>query len=725
MKLLPYLVYLIIIQQLMACQEFKDHPPRKSKAVGKLEGKDYTQWVDPFIGTDGTGHTFPGPSWPMALVQPGPDNRDIGWDYTSGYQFQDRQILGFSHSRASGTGINEFGDVLLLPLGEDKTKHKSKKEEESAEVGLYEVRLDNGVNVSLTSTPRVGIHRYEFPSEEATVYVNLQHGLRFLTDSLVLESQVKLEGNHAISGYARTKNWVERRYFFYIEFDQKWQQIEQKQKEPKEVAPKYLIHFKLGDGKLMAKVALSGVSVKGAKANMKTEAPDWQFESYVLQAKKRWNKLLSKIEIEADDDQKTIFYTALYHLYLQPANIADANGQYRGADHKVRKAPAGKYYSTLSLWDTYRAAHPLYTLLSPDLVNGFINSMLLHADAQGYLPIWTAWGQENHCMIGNHAIPVITDAYMKGFSGFDEDKALEAMLRSTRENHLNSDWEIYNQYGYYPFDLLDNESVSRTLESGLDDYCVAIFAQEMEEESIARSYFKRSEYYKNLFDPETKLMRGKDSEGNFRSPFDPITSTSPMNNPGDYTEANAWQYSWASAQYDVAGLIKLMGGKAAFTRQLNTFFSLKGEENKHLGQEGMIGQYAHGNEPGHHIPYLYAYSDSPEKGQDLLRTICRDFYSSTPSGITGNEDCGQMSAWYIFTTLGFYPVNPANGTFVLGVPQVARATVKLPKGKQLLIRNNHLQDGSEVKAVFFNGQKVEGPEIRYQDLMKGGELVFE
>jgi len=478
------------------------------------------------------------------------------------------------------------------------------------------------------------------------------------------------------------------------------------------------LSFDAKDQSLQAKVALSTVSVAGAKQNMQQELPHWDFEKVKQKAQETWNQYLSKIEIEADEKQKKIFYTALYHLFLQPANIADVDGKYRGADDQIATATDGAYYSTLSLWDTYRAAHPLYTILVPERVDGFVNTMLAH-QAQGYLPIWTAWGQENHCMIGNHSIPVMVDAYIKGFKGFDAKAALSAMVTSTTENHLNSDWEVYNKFGYYPFDFLDNEAVSRTLESSFDDYCIALMAEQMGEEQTAATYHKRAAYYKNLFDPETGLMRGKDSKGVFRSPFDPLTPTSPMNNPGDYTEANAWQYTWTPCHFDVEGYTELLGDKEAFTKQLNTFFTLEGEgDNKHLGQEGLIGQYAHGNEPSHHIAYLYAYSNDFERGKQLITQIYNQFYDDTPEGITGNDDCGQMSAWYIFTTLGFYPVNPANGEFVLGMPQVKKATVHLKDRKKL-----EISAGDSYSSVTFNGQAL-NLQLNYQELMKGGELMF-
>ncbi|PWJ42543.1 GH92 family glycosyl hydrolase [Sediminitomix flava] len=720
-KIRIYFLYFIISIALFSC-----HTKSLKEQFGVKT--DYTQFVNPFIGTDGTGHTFPGPTMPFGMVQPGPDNVNTGWDYTSGYQLKDSTILGFSQTRASGTGISEFGDILLLPFVGDKKELKSKKIKEEAEVGFYSVLLDDSTQVELTATNRVALHRYTFPSNNNTkVLVDLQHGLRFITDSLVLENETNVENNHTISGYTHTKNWVERKYFFVIEFDRDFNEYTKLPKQPKEAAPRFILNFELGEAKqLRARIALSTVSVEGAKRNLEAELNHWDFELVHQDTKKEWNKYLSTIDIEAGQEQKEIFYTGMYHLFTQPNNIVDIDSKYRGANDSIAIAQNGEYFSTLSLWDTYRAAHPLYTIITPQKVDGFVQTMLAHHKAKGFLPIWTAWGQENFCMIGNHAIPVITDAYIKGFKGFDPNEALDAMVKSTSENHLNSDWQMYNKYGYYPYDLIDNESVSRTLESGFDDYCVGLLAEELGEKALAQTYYTRASYYKNLFDPSTNLMRGKSTKGKFRVPFDPIMPTSPMNNPGDYTEANAWQYSFASTQFDPEGLVDLVGGKEKFTKHLDKFFTIQGEGvSKHLGQEALIGQYAHGNEPSHHIAYLYAYSSEPHKSQDYIRQIYSQFYDNTPTGITGNDDCGQMSAWYIFSTLGFYPVNPANGEFIFGVPQVEKATINLPEGKTFIIENNKLQEGEYSSKITLNDSILDQIFIDYKDIMKGGTLKFE
>jgi len=683
---------------------------------------DYTQFVNPFIGTEGTGHTFPGPCMPFGMVQPGPDNVDKGWDYSSGYQYKDSIILGFSQTRANGTGISEFGDVLLQPFTAENNESFGEsyfKESEKASPGYYTVMLKNKVKVELTCTERVALHQYTYPSSDAKLLVDLQHGLRFLTDSLVLGSEVKIENKQTISGWCYTKNWVERKYFFTIQFNQPFTTSRLLERKAKEAAPRYVLHFDLKDKLLQTKIALSTVSVEGAKNNLLKELPGWDFQQTVAHAKATWNNYLSRIEIEADQKQKEIFYTCMYRLFIQPSNIADKDGKYRAADDAIRTAKDGTYYSTLSLWDTYRAAHPLYTLIAPERVNGFINTMIEHSKAAGFLPIWTAWGKDNYCMIGNHAISVIADAYQKGFTGFDAEEAMKQMIRSTTENHFNSNWTLLNKYGYYPFDSLNNEAVSRTLEHGVDDYCIALMASKMGKKDIAAAYAKKSAYYKNLYDSSSKQMRGKNSKGNWRMPFDPLMATSPMNNPGDYTEANAFQYFWTPAQYDVEGITNLLGGKDQFTAQLDSFFSIKAlNPNKHLGQEAMIGQYAHGNEPSHHIAYLYAYSNKPEKGKQLITQICNEFYGNTPAGMIGNDDCGQMSAWYIFSTLGFYPVNPADGAYIIGQPQIKKATVLLQDGRKLFITNDKLA------TILFNSKPINGFTLYHKQITAGGNLNF-
>jgi predicted alpha-1,2-mannosidase len=706
-----------------------------SGAISTIWAQHNAEYVRPFIGTDGTGHTFPGPSMPFGMVQPGPDNQDFGWNHTSGYQYKDTFLMGFSQTRFSGTGINEMGDILLLPINPQQVQLKNAyfKESEAASVGYYGLTKQDGVEVALTCSERVAFHQYTFPEKDAQVLLDFQHGLRFVFEEndskgLVLESEVQFENDSTISGYCYTDNWVKRKYFFYMTFDQPIVKSSELPQKANGKAPKYLLDFVLEASKILkVKIALSTVDGEGAKRNMEAEVDHWDFQKVRDANRNSWENYLSRIDIKAPQKQKEIFYTSLYHLLLQPSNIADVDGRYRGATDQIRVAPPMVYYSTLSNWDIYRGAFPLLQIIAPEKINGMIQTMLLHHEAKGFLPIWTAWGQDNYCMIGNHAIPMILSAANNGFTGFDANKALDAMVETSTRSHINSDWELYNKFGYYPYDLLDNEAVSRTLESAYDDWCVAAMARQLGKQEVEKEFQKRALFYQNIYDASTTFFRGKDTQGNWRIPFDPLMATSPLNNPGDYTEANAWQYFWTPAQYDIPGLFQLLGGQANFTKKLNAFFTTEAlNPNKFLGQEAMIGQYAHGNEPSHHIIYLYAFTDQFKTGQKYIHQVINDFHQNTPNGMIGNDDCGQMSAWYLLSTLGFYPVNPANGTFVLGSPQVKKATLHLPQNKRFVIK---AQDISEANIYHenptLNNAPRQQPFIRYTDIMSGGVLKFQ
>lgn len=695
----------------------------------------HLHFVNPFIGTDGTGHTFPGPSMPFGMVQPGPDNQDYGWNHTSGYQYQDTFLMGFSQTRLSGTGINEMGDILLLPINPHKENLKNAylKATEQASPGFYTLTKQDGVKVELTCSERVAFHQYTFPEKQAQVLIDFQHGLRFVFDAndpkgLILESDITFENDSTISGYCYTDNWVKRKYFFSLTFDHPIARTTELPQKANEKAPKYLLDFVLAASKtLKVKIALSTVDVQGAKRNMEAEINHWDFQKVRDENRKSWENYLSRIDIEAPQKQKEVFYTSFYHLLLQPSNIADVDGRYRGVDNVVRTAANKVYYSTLSIWDIYRGAFPLLQIVAPEKIDGIVQTMLLHHQAKGFLPIWTAWGQDNYCMIGNHAIPMILSAYQNGFKGFNAEEALKAMLETSTTSHINSNWEMYTKFGYYPFDLLDNESVSRTLESGYDDWCVAEMARKLGKEDVEKEFQKRALFYQNIYDSSTTFLRGKDTQGNWRTPFDPLMATSPLNNPGDYTEANAWQYFWTPAQHDVQGMIELLGGKEQFTQKLNAFFETEAPNpNKFLGQEAMIGQYAHGNEPSHHIIYLYAFTDQFKTGQKYIHQVVTDFHQNTPNGMIGNDDCGQMSAWYMLSSLGFYPVNPANGTFVIGSPQVRKAVLHIPGEKQFTVvakdfsASHYFQENPSLNKV-----KLDRNYLRYPEIMQGGELKFQ
>ncbi|OYU77499.1 MAG: alpha-mannosidase [Alphaproteobacteria bacterium PA3] len=697
--------------------------------------KQPLRFVDPFIGTDGTGHVFPGAVVPFGMVAPGPDMEDRGWSYSSGYQYQARSIMGFSNTHISGAGIGELGDVLLQPCSGTKwtsatTNFRSgfDKSTEEASPGYYAVTLkDHGVRVELTAGQRVAVQRYRFErAGKVQVLVDLQHGILFGDGPRVLRSNVQTAKDRGeISGTIWSKNWVTREASFVLRFDRPIARIITLPSRPGDEAPRLVLEFDLGQVKqLEARIALSTVDVAGAKANLAAFGQP-RFEAVVRSARSGWNSLLQRIEIEGSAKQKRIFYSALYRTLIHPSDIADVDGRVRGPTGEVIRTRTGQYYSTLSLWDTFRGVHPLFTLIVPERVDGMVQTLLDHHRAQGYLPLWTAWGQETWTMIGNPALPVIADAVVKGFSGFDREEALAAMIATSTKPRPNApswaqqDWMAYEKYGYLPYDLNEGEAVSKTLEYGIGDDAVARVARHLGKEAIAQRFEARAAGYRKLFDPATQTMRARNQAGGWRIPFDPLVPTSPMNNPGDYTEANAWQYTATPALHDVDGFRTLVGGKPGLTRWLDTFFSLPSlGDNKHLGQEALIGQYAHGNEPSHHIAWLYAYSDAPERGYDRIAQIARTFYSDRPDGIIGNDDCGQMSAWYIFATLGFYPAEPASGRFTLGRPLVSGAKLHLANGKTLQI------DRSTSADVLMRGQTITAPVVEYQSLMAGGRLSF-
>ncbi len=704
----------------------------------KEETPDYTQYVNPLIGNADNGHTFPGACVPFGLVQVSPESGTGSWRYCSGFNYDDDFIDGFTQTHLNGTGLPDLGDILLLPFcnelpSDSVYRSRFNKESQKASAGYYSVSLtDANVDVELTATPHTAFHKYVFKNGNPRILLDLQRGLINSMERLhthVLNANVSMPDNYTIIGYNEVTEWVQRQYFFVIKFDKPYAVKEELPMLEGEKAKRFILSFDGTQGDaVQAKVAISSVSVDGALASLAKENPDWSFQGVRKKAAVEWNELLSRAQVTGTEEEKTNFYTSMYHLFIQPNNIADTDGQYRGADDKVYTSPTGVYYSTFSLWDTYRAAHPLYTILSPERVDGMVQTMIDHYKVKGALPIWALWGKENYCMIGNHAIPVIVDAYLKGFRGFNVDDAYEAIKGSSMVSHLNSDWEVYNQYGYYPFDLITVESISRTLESGYDDYCVAQMANALGKTEDYEYFKKRSDFYKNLFDPQTKLMRGKDSKGNWRSPFNPFLLSHASTSGGDYTEGNAWQYTW-HVQHDIPGLIDLMGGKEIFASRIDSLFLLDDRiegEGFVSDVTGLIGQYAHGNEPSHHVAYLYSYADRKDKTQALIRDIFDRFYLPKPDGLCGNDDCGQMSAWYLFSAMGFYPVNPAGGEYVLGAPQVEKVVLSLPDNKTFTVEAKGLsKDNKYVKSVTLNGAPVEGLSIHHKDIMKGGTLIFE
>jgi predicted alpha-1,2-mannosidase len=702
-----------------------------------IETSDYCQYVDPFIGTADNGHTFPGAAVPFGFIQTSPETGNNTWRYCSGYNHADTVLIGFAQNHISGTGCGELGDILMLPFSGDITngnyRSRFDKKSETASPGYYSVRLsDFDVDVALTATQHTAFHRYTFRrNAPARVLIDLQSGIVENIQDVenhVLVAETMMPDNYTITGHQQVRKWVTRHYYYVIRFDKPYTVSEELPTKVGNQAKRLVLTFNLKPGEtLQAKVALSSVSVDGAKASMDIENPDWDFAAVCDKASKQWNNLLSRVKVTGNDEQKTNFYTSLYHLYLQPTDIADIAGQYRGVDDAVRTASGGSYYSTLSLWDTYRAAHPLYTILMPEKVDGFIQTMLAHHHTQGFLPIWTLWGKENFCMIGNHSIPVIVDAYLKGFNGFDAEEAYQAIKKSSTVNHPGSDWDTYMKYGYYPFDIVKTESVSKTLECVYDDYCVAQMAKAMGKTDDYEYFTRRAGFYKNLFDPEVKLMRGKDSDGNWRTPFNSFQLSHESIYGGDFTEGNSWQYTW-HVQHDVEGLVSLMGGKEIFATKLDSLFFIEtATDNTQFVSDvtGLIGQYAHGNEPSHHVAYFYNYAGKPWKTQELIREIFNRYYLSKPDGLCGNDDCGQMSAWYIFSAMGFYPMNPAGGEYVLGAPQVPKVELSLPEGKVFVMEARNLsKENKYVQAIELNGQPHTGLSINHKDIMNGGNLIF-
>lgn len=698
---------------------------------------DYSQYVNPFIGNADNGHTFPGACVPFGLIQVSPQSGTGSWRYCSGFNYSDDYIDGFAQTHLNGTGLPDLGDILLFPFCEELPKgfYKSRfnKDSQKAVAGYYSVDLtDAKVNVELTATPHTSFNKYVFKDENPSILIDLQRGLVNSMDRLhthVLSADVSMPDSYTIIGHNKVTEWVERQYFFVIKFDKPYTLKEELPMKENEKAKRFILSFK-GGGKtvVQVKVAISSVSIDGALASLEQENSGWNFQDVRENANNQWNTLLSRAQVSGTNEEKTNFYTSMYHLFIQPNNIADIDGQYRGADDKVYNSPTKTYYSTLSLWDTYRAAHPLYTILAPERVDGMVQTMIDHYKVKGLLPIWALWGKENYCMIGNHAIPVIADAYLKGFRGFNVNDAYEAVKSSSMVRHLNSDWEVYNKYGYYPYDLIKVESISRTLESCYDDYCVAQMAKGLGKSEDYKYFKNRSNFYKNLFDPQTKLMRGKDSKGNWRTPFNPFLLSHASTSGGDYTEGNAWQYTW-HVQHDVPGLIKLMGGKKEFASKLDSLFLLnKRIEGKGFVSDvtGLIGQYAHGNEPSHHIVYLFNYADRRDRTQELIRDIFDRFYLPKPDGLCGNDDCGQMSAWYLFSAMGFYPVNPAGGEYILGAPQIEKVVLSLPGNKTFTVQAKGLSlKNKYVKSVTLNGTPFMGLSIHHKDIMNGGTLVFE
>lgn len=713
-----------------------------SLTLATLQAGEITKYVNPFIGTgaiDGglSGNNYPGATSPFGMIQLSPDTSEApNWGDASGYDYNRNTIFGFSHTRLSGTGASDLIDITLMPTSSGRTSSAFTHDEEKARPGYYQVMLkDEGINAELTTTQRNGIHRYQYPAgKDAEIILDMDHSAdKGSWGRRIINSQIRILNDYAVEGYRIITGWAKlRKIYFYMEFSSPILTSTLRDggrvHENTAVINGTNLHgcFRFGqlNGKpLTCKVALSSVSMENARQNMEQEAPHWDFDRYVAAADADWEKQLGKIEVKGTEVQKEIFYTALYHTMIQPNTMSDVNGEYMAADYTTRKVANNEtHYTTFSLWDTFRASHPLYTLLEPERVTDFVKSMIRQYEYYGYLPIWQLWGQDNYCMIGNHSIPVITDAILKGIPGIDMEKAYEAVYNSSVTSHPNSPFEVWEKYGFMP-ENIQTQSVSITLEQAFDDWCVAQLAAKLNKDADYQRFHKRSEYYRNLFHPKTKFFQSKNDKGEWVEPFDPYQYGGNGGHP--FTEGNAWQYFWY-VPHNIQALMELTGGTKAFEQKLDTFFTstYKSEQMNH-NASGFVGQYAHGNEPSHHVAYLYNFAGQPWKTQKYVSHILNTLYNNTSSGYAGNDDCGQMSAWYVFSAMGFYPVNPADGRYIIGSPLLDECTLKLAGNKEFRIRTiRKSPEDIYIQSVTLNGKKHKDFFITHQDIMNGGTMVF-
>ncbi|MCB0549659.1 MAG: GH92 family glycosyl hydrolase [Phaeodactylibacter sp.] len=709
----------------MSCQRSEEAQPEK-----------LTAYVDPFIGTDGKGKTYPGATVPHGMVQLSPDNGRNGWDWISGYFYPDTVIAGFSHLHLSGTGAGDLYDISFLPVagalkqgqlddiaGSPTVYSRFSHERETASPGYYQVFLDDyGVNVELTATERTGLQRYSFSKQDPKVRLHLGYTRNW--DS-VTDSYLRIVNDTIIEGYRRSTGWAkDQRVYFTAVFSAPFHSFElfnQDERVRGDTARglNILAVFDLGDAEeAMIKTGISSVSIANARLNLSKEQEGFDFEAVKAKAQNSWEAALSRVKVKASPDNRAQFYTAMYHSMLAPTLFSDVNGEYKGADGHIHKVEGHARYTTFSLWDTYRALHPWLTVAHPEKVPGMINSMLDFYQEYGQLPVWNMLGNETDMMIGYHSAPVITDAYFKGIGGFDPQLAYEAMKKSAMQDKFGL--EAYKERGYVPYEW-GNWNVSLTLEYAYDDWCIARMAEALGYEADHNYFTGRASNYKNHFDPETGFFRARSKDGPFKAAFDPLAY-----HPEDYCEANAWQYFWYVPQ-DVAGLAGLAGGEKEFELKLDQMFELEqAPGDLPAWISGYIGQYVHGNEPAHHVPYLYQFAGAPHKTQQRVRQIMKELYTTRPDGLCGNEDCGQMSAWYLFSALGFYPVNPADGRYILGSPEVEEAIITLPGGKEFkIIAKGQSEEHVYVKAISLNGAPLQEYFITHEQLMAGGELVFE
>ena len=679
--------------------------------------------VNPFIGTGGHGHTYPGATLPFGMVQLSPDTRLDGWDGCSGYHNTDSIIYGFSHTHLSGTGVGDYGDVLLMPTFgaiqfdngfksgvENGYASTFSKVTEKASPGFYQVNLEEyDIDIRLTATTRVGIHEYTFnKGGNSNLILDLFHRDQLLKDS------IHFVGNNEVEGFRVSSAWASEQQIYFVAQFSKECKSHILDSTGKRAA--FIFDTKPHE-KIIVRLGISATSIDGARKNLKAEASHWEFDKYLDSAKLTWETALSKIEIEDENkDKKSIFYTALYHSMIAPNTFSDVDGKYRGMDHKIHESDE-TIYTVFSLWDTFRATHPLYTIIEQNKTNEFINTFLHQYQQGGALPIWELAGNYTGCMIGYHSVPVIVDAYVKGIMDYDAELALEAMIHSAEQDKLGLSY--YKSKGFIAAGD-EAESVSKTLEYAYDDWCIAVMAKSLQQENVFNRFIKRAQYYKNIFNPEVGFMQSK-MNGGWNTRFDPAEVNF------NFTEANSWQYSMFAPQ-DVSGLIELYGGNEAFESKLDLLFSTEIElSGRHqVDITGLIGQYAHGNEPSHHMAYLYNYIGKPWKTQERIHQILDEQYSNQPDGLSGNEDCGQMSAWYVLSGMGFYSVTPGLNYYSIGKPHFSKVTINLENGNKFEIIANHLSDSNRyIQSATLNGVSFNQSFLFHDTIMQGGEIVFE
>ncbi len=762
-----FLLPLILLFMITSCENSaEDHPVSTTQ-------KDFTQYVNPFIGTSKMGHTFPGATTPFGMVQLSPQTNFIEmfdvdgnynsrtYEYCAGYQYADSTIIGFAHTNFSGTGHSDLGDFLIMPTigelildplenteGEKGFYSTFSHANEEASPGYYKVLLEEyGITAELTASERVGFHQYTFPeAEEAHIILDMVYNV-YHHDNKNVWSFIRVENDSLVTGYRQSKGWArDRKVFFAMQFSKPirdygferydkvtyngfYRRFNEFENFP-EMAGKDIrayFNFVVQEGeKIHIKFALSSVSTAGAMKNLEAEIPHWDFEKTRTETSEKWNQELSRIDaVCMDEDDMTTFYTALYHSFLTPIVYEDVDGQYRGLDQNIHTSEDFTNYTIFSLWDTYRALHPLFNILQPGMNNDMIKSMLAHYDqsVHGMLPIWSHYANENWCMIGYHATSVIADAMTKNVGDFDKQHALKASVSTANVDYFDGLGD-YIDYGYVPDDL-SHSSVSKTLEYAYNDWCIAQMAMQLGDAETEHEFLKRSEYYNNVYDKEIGFMRPKLSDGTFRENFDPMDT-----HGQGFIEGNAWNYGLYVPQ-DPDKMIEMMGGKDHFSQHLDALFTMEIadkyiEKHEDITRDGIIGNYVHGNEPGHHIPYLYNWTNEPWKTQKRVRMIIQSMYGPNVDGLCGNDDAGQMSAWYVFSSLGFYPVTPGSKYYALGSPSVKEAVIQLENGKTLFITAaNQSPENVYVKSVTVNGRQLEGNLLSHKDIVNGGKIVFE